>query len=152
MSTSEQEDKINLLLGKLGQELSDRERQAATLSSQYRKLEAMYENRSHEPDMSASDAYHYCTELLDPHVREDGCNENGLAATVCGSLSYLIHEWEGRKSRDARVAREAFERYALEFPAGSESAKKALSEAGKYRNREIALLEGVNSSSLHVTA
>jgi|GEM_PF-5031599 len=72
------------------------------------RLKVELENRSHEPEMAASDAYHYCADLIEPHVVDmphgTECNEQSLCRSVCGSLAYLIAHWqEARGLRKERA-------------------------------------------------
>lgn len=94
-------------------EQKNRFREAAMqIEAERDRLEIELENRSHEDDMSASDAYHHCADLIEPHVVDTPhgteCNEQSLCRTVCGSLAYLIAHWQEarglREERDALAA------------------------------------------------
>ncbi|UBU49768.1 hypothetical protein LCW13_05795 [Cobetia amphilecti] len=83
------------------------------------RLKAELEDRSHEPEMTASDAYHHCADLIEPHVVDlphgTECNEQSLCRSVCGSLAYLIEHWqEARGLREERDALEALIRTVID--------------------------------------
>lgn len=71
--------------------------QCNDMENEISRLRAELENRSNEPEMQASDAYHHCVELIEPHVIDQRqgseCSRQSLTRSVCGSLSYLIAHW-----------------------------------------------------------
>jgi hypothetical protein len=66
------------------------------LQKKVARLEAELENRSFEPDMLASDAYHHCTDIIEPYVG-DRCGPDTLSNSVCDSLRFLLGEWRNQK-------------------------------------------------------
>lgn len=73
-----------------------------SLRAEVARLKAELENRSNEPDMTASDAYWHCVDLIEPHVKEQShggseCSEESLCRSVCDSLQFLIGHWENTK-------------------------------------------------------
>lgn len=91
-------DQLSDLLKAAGIDAKEIKAENARLRKERDRLKVELENRSHEPDMTASDAYHYCADLIEPHVVDmphgTECNEQSLCRSVCGSLAYLITHWQ----------------------------------------------------------
>lgn len=68
------------------------------LEAQVKRLDDELQNRSNEPEMTASDAYHHCVDMIEPHVihnpQGSECGDNSLCASVCESLRFLIDHWK----------------------------------------------------------
>lgn len=74
----------------------------AQLEARVERLTNELENRSHEPDMMASDAYHHCSDMIDPYA-SDQCGPDTLIPSVCESVMFLIREWRAKAAVEGRL-------------------------------------------------
>ena len=115
-------DQLSVLLKAAGIYAKNIKAENAALEVERDRLKVELDNCSHEPEMTASDAYHHCADLIEPHVVDmphgTECNDQSLCRSVCGSLAYLIEHWRGTARRDARMKAEALEEVSMLYPSG----------------------------------
>lgn len=72
-----------------------------SLRAEVRRLDDELQNRSHEQNMSASDAYHHCADMIAPYVKLNAPpSEPSLPASVCESMRYLLEQWTAKHKED----------------------------------------------------